>query len=172
MHSHRRANSYSQGAGVAPFWKLGSNAISSENVNSQSAIARATPERRSTGRRSTYSKGYGAVTICKPAVVKFAVNEDPWVVVANDMSLRPRSPSKSRTGSSSDMHQLDQTLAFIRDQLVSNLADKLLSQLNVFSCNKLHVMILFFLFSSAWSQVRENTAFRAIGLISHRHLQN
>ena len=128
MHSHRRANSYSQGAGVAPFWKLGSNAISSENVNTQSAIARATPERRSTGRRSTYTKGYGAVTICKPAVVKFAVNEDPWVVVANDMSLRPRSPSKSRTGSSSsDMHQLDQTLSFIRDQLVSNHADNALA---------------------------------------------
>ena len=126
MRSHRRANSYSQGAGVSPFWKLGSNAISSENVNTQSAISRATPERRSTGRRSTYSKGYGAVTICKPAVVKFAVSEDPWVVVANDMSLRPRSPSKSRTASSSsasDMHQLDQTLSFIRDQLVSNLAD-------------------------------------------------
>ena len=119
MRSHRRAYSYSQGAGVAPFWKLGSNssAVSSENINT-STLVRATPERRSTGKRTFSGKGYAAVSICKPAAVKFAVNEDPWTAVDTDMSLRPRSPTKSRPGYS-EMQQLDQSLAFIREQLVS-----------------------------------------------------
>lgn len=121
MLRHRRANSYSQGgAGVAPFWKLSDNAVSSECINT--SLVRGTLERRSTGRKPVVGKGYSAIRITLPAAVKFAVSEDPWLVSPStpDMSLRPRSPPRSRNGGS-EMQQLDQTLAIIREQLVSHL---------------------------------------------------